>query len=259
MKAGTRYTIDLTAKGIDAYLRLLDPKGKQLDEDDDSGGDLNSRIVFNCPADGDYRIVCTTFGPDMYAPYMLTVKAAGGVPKPSSAHSTMVGKPAPEFKSDFAINGNPSRIADFKDKVVLLYFWEARNAASTELLGKLAEWHKAHKGDGLAIVGLTYYLSDIGSKVEFDKESGEVKTAKKADRVSDQALLTAYAKHHKIEHLLLALPKQDALDAFDAYVVNGVPQMVLIDRKGMVRLIEVRAEKGVDNVHAELKKLLAEK
>ena len=55
LKAGSVYTIDMVSKEMDSYLRLLDPKGKQLDEDDDSGGDLNSRIVFNCNADGEYQ------------------------------------------------------------------------------------------------------------------------------------------------------------------------------------------------------------
>lgn len=53
MKAGKVYTIDMVSKDFDSYLRLFDPKGNQLEEDDDSGGDLNSRIVFNCTQDGE--------------------------------------------------------------------------------------------------------------------------------------------------------------------------------------------------------------
>jgi hypothetical protein len=59
--------------------------------------------------------------------------------------------------------------------------------------------------------------------------------------------------------LLLALPKQAALDAFDTYAVNGLPQVVLIDRKGVVRLIDVGGEKTSAYVETELKKVLAEK
>src|ERR1700677_4846728 len=61
MKAGNTYTIDMVSTELDSYLRLLDMKGMQLDEDDDSGGNLNSRIIFNCSKDGEYKIVCTTF------------------------------------------------------------------------------------------------------------------------------------------------------------------------------------------------------
>jgi hypothetical protein len=134
-----------------------------------------------------------------------------------------------------------------------------RSSLSVELFPKLAELNKAHKADGLVILGATFYTSDIGQKLEFDKETSGVKTVKKADRVSDQALLKEFAEHHKIDHLLMALPKQDALDAFDAYVVNGLPQLVVIDRQGMVRYIDIRGEKGIDGVQSEIKKLLAEK
>src|SRR5262245_41195248 len=55
MKAGNTYTIDMVSTEIDSYLRLEDKDGKQLDEDDDSGGNLNARMVFNCTRDGEYR------------------------------------------------------------------------------------------------------------------------------------------------------------------------------------------------------------
>ena len=89
-------------------------------------------------------------------------------------------------------------------------------------------------------------------------ETGELTTISKADKQSDQTLLQAFAKHHKVDHLLLALPKQTALDAFDAYAVNGLPQVVLIDRKGIVRLIDVGGAKNSAHVESELKKMFAE-
>ena len=55
------YVIDLISTDFDAYLRLLDKKGKQLAEDDDSGGNLNSRIAYPIREDGEYEIVVTSF------------------------------------------------------------------------------------------------------------------------------------------------------------------------------------------------------
>jgi len=46
---------------LDPYLRLEDAAGKELAKDDDGGEGLNARIRFDCPADGTYRIICTTF------------------------------------------------------------------------------------------------------------------------------------------------------------------------------------------------------
>lgn len=259
MKAGKAYTIDMVSTQFDSYLRLKDAKDNELAEDDDSGGDLNARIIFNCTADGQYKIVCTSFGPDQKGDYSLTVKTSGSVQIPSTSHAKMIGKPAPDFAADFAVNGKPGKLSALKGKVVLLYFWEPRSTSSAACLPKFAEWEKSYKEKGLTIVGATYYVSEIGQKLSFDAESGEIKSATKADKQSDRALLQTYAKHHKIEHSLWALPHKAALDAFDAYVVNGLPQMVVIDRKGMVRFIDVGGEKTTAAVETELKKALQEK
>ena len=61
MSANKTYTIDLSSRQFDAYLRLLDPEGKQVAQDDDTGGDNNARISYRPPSDGIYRIVATTF------------------------------------------------------------------------------------------------------------------------------------------------------------------------------------------------------
>jgi hypothetical protein len=61
-KEGQTYRIDMVSKEIDSYLRLEDSTGKELAKDDDSGGFVNARINFPCRKDGDYRVICTTFG-----------------------------------------------------------------------------------------------------------------------------------------------------------------------------------------------------
>jgi Bacterial pre-peptidase C-terminal domain len=55
------YVIDMVSQDFDAYLRLLDKKGKQVAEDDDGGGDLNSRLFFSPSQSGDHTIVATSF------------------------------------------------------------------------------------------------------------------------------------------------------------------------------------------------------
>src|ERR1700733_11860303 len=101
MKAGKAYQIDMVSTELDSYLRLLDPKGNQLAEDDDSGGNLNARIIFNCNQTGDYKIVCTTVGASNGGNYVLTVKATGNYQAPSTAHTQMIGHRAPDFKGDY--------------------------------------------------------------------------------------------------------------------------------------------------------------
>jgi hypothetical protein len=74
MRAGKQYVIDLQSAQFDSYLRLEDARGWHLAEDDDSGGNLNARIIFVPPQDGTYRIVATTFDPGAMGGYRLTVR-----------------------------------------------------------------------------------------------------------------------------------------------------------------------------------------
>jgi HEAT repeat protein len=73
MKAGQTYTIDMTSMW-DNFLRLEDAQGRQLAQDDDSGGNLNARIIFRAPSDGSYRIIATSFAPGATGSYTLKVR-----------------------------------------------------------------------------------------------------------------------------------------------------------------------------------------
>jgi peroxiredoxin len=259
MRRGVTYTIDMKSRQFDSYLRLEDKNGRQLDEDDDGGGNLDARIIFNCPKDGEYRVICTCFQAAS-GKYTLLVKTTTQEQRTASGHGALIGKAAPDFRADFAVNGKPGKLSDLKGKVVLLEFWEVRSGPCTATFPRMSQWHKAHKAAGLEVVGVTYYHHELGHRLGFDKEAGKVKNLPKADRASEQAMLRDFAAYHKLDYPLLVLPKQDALAAFDAYLVNGIPQLVLIDRRGIIRAIQVgEGEQTVAAVEAELKKVLAEK
>jgi hypothetical protein len=77
---GRTYTIDLRSEDFDAYLRLEDPAGKQIAEDDDSGGGAkghDARIVFTCTKSGTFTIVATSFGAGAKGKYTLHVDHDG--------------------------------------------------------------------------------------------------------------------------------------------------------------------------------------
>jgi len=62
---------------LDPFLRLEDRDGLVLAEDDDSGGNLNARIVFKPGKTGTYRVVATTFAHFKVieeGPYVLSVR-----------------------------------------------------------------------------------------------------------------------------------------------------------------------------------------
>ncbi len=260
LKAGKVYTIDMMAR-FDTWLRLEDPDGKELIEDDDSGDGTNSRIVFTCSKDGAYKIVCTAFNQQGVGPYTLTVKTAGRAQPNTSAHAVLLGKMAPDFQGDFAVNGRPTKLSGLKGKVVLVQFWEVRSAPSIATFIRLRDWQKAHRANGFEVVGVTFYHHEVtGQKLGFDRTTGQLVTLDKATKATEQQMLADFAAYHKLDHLLTVLSREEALKVFDAYAVNGLPQFVLIDRRGVVRALRVgEAEGTVMGLADEIKKLLAEK
>jgi hypothetical protein len=75
MAAGRAYVIDLASKQFDTFLRLEDEKGKVLSENDDISKDnQDSRVFFNPPATGSYRIVATSFEQRGTGAFTLTIR-----------------------------------------------------------------------------------------------------------------------------------------------------------------------------------------
>ncbi len=74
MDPGSIYTLEMTSKEVDSFLRLEDSAGKQLAADDDSAGDLNARIVFRPSREGAYRIIVATEDAGRGGSFQLTVR-----------------------------------------------------------------------------------------------------------------------------------------------------------------------------------------
>jgi len=173
-------------------------------------------------------------------------------------YAEMVGKPAPEImKADFAINGDAVKLADLKGKVVLIDFWAVWCGPCVSTFPHLREWHQQYHDKGLEIIGLTSYYEQFG----FDKEAGKLKKAEeKLTAEQEQDMLKTFAGHHKLQHRLLVLKKEDQRQTYDAYKVRGIPEAVLIDRKGNVRVVKVGSgEENAKALEATIKELIADK
>jgi uncharacterized protein (TIGR03437 family) len=83
--AGDQIRITLTSPILDTYLYLFAPNGQLLAEDDDSAGNLNSRIppdptqFLRLPAAGQYIIEATTYAPDETGPFTLRIETSGTI------------------------------------------------------------------------------------------------------------------------------------------------------------------------------------
>src|SRR5262249_33587323 len=86
LQAGKEYVIDMTSKDFDTYLKLLDPKGNLVAENDDiAPNNLNSRIIYTPKETGTFRIVATSFqevGRGAYTVTVTTLKGKGDKKSP---------------------------------------------------------------------------------------------------------------------------------------------------------------------------------
>ena len=81
-RAGQRVAISMKAD-FDTYLELFDINRNSLATDDDSGGDLNARLTFVLPDDGDYLIEARGFS-DATGSYDLKLDEVAPPPPPTA-------------------------------------------------------------------------------------------------------------------------------------------------------------------------------
>ena len=79
-RRGDRVALDLQSDAFDTYLFLRGPDDVSADNDDGPNG-TNSRIDMTLPADGDYTVSVTSFGPGEVGPYSLTAGLSMGTPR----------------------------------------------------------------------------------------------------------------------------------------------------------------------------------
>ncbi|WP_017719804.1 trypsin-like peptidase domain-containing protein [Kamptonema formosum] len=59
-RAGQRVTLEMTSQEIDPFLILLNPRGRDVAQDNDGGGGNSARIVATLPATGKYTVIANS-------------------------------------------------------------------------------------------------------------------------------------------------------------------------------------------------------
>ena len=137
-------------------------------------------------------------------------------PDPQTVARSLVGKPAPDFALPVITGPNTATLADFAGHVVIVDFWATWCGPCKLTLPHLNEWEKKYDARGLRVVGI----------------SSEEPNA-----------IARYATDNRLGYTL-ARDEDDKIAR--SYLLGGLPMLVVIDKTGIVRHIEI----GVGNFDA---------
>ncbi|MGE5194118.1 MAG: TlpA family protein disulfide reductase [Deltaproteobacteria bacterium] len=168
------------------------------------------------------------------------------------AHLALVGKKGAIPEADAWLNGGPLTASDLEGKVVLLDFWAVWCGPCIATFPHLREWHEKFAGKGLVIVGVTNYYG-----YGWDSENNRIKRERGLSKEMENAATEKFLEFHKLKHRIAVMDEDAKFD--ERYLVNGIPQAVLIDRQGKVRLIRIGAGSRIaKDLERMIERLIAE-
>lgn len=149
------------------------------------------------------------------------------------AREELIGTVAPALDAAHFIGMEAVSMDDLKGKVVLLDFWAVWCGPCIATFPHLTHWHEKYSDKGLKIIGVTKFYG-----YAWDEEAGRAskpKTPPEAD--VELAMLESFRESYDLHHGFAVIPKES--DYFKAFEVTGIPQAVLLDKEGKIRLIRV--------------------
>lgn len=131
---------------------------------------------------------------------------------------SLLGQSAPEISIGVWLNSGPLSLAGLRGRVVLLEFFATWCRECEALFPRLKRLHEERAGDGLSVIALTRHYLAYGR--------GEEERAKELD------LIRAFAEKHEMSYPVGVSEDEREQELYGA---TGLPAVVLIDRKGVVR------------------------
>lgn len=147
----------------------------------------------------------------------------------------LLGNPAPETDLKMWLVGNPVTLADLRGRVVMLEFWATWCKPCQEMFPKLTSLYDQESKNGLEILAITRHYMAYGGTLE--AKNDELDLIRKTVGEHGVTFRVAVADDERLQ---------------STYGANGLPTVVLIDRKGIVQYAgpggeDPAFEKSLDN------------
>jgi thiol-disulfide isomerase/thioredoxin len=163
------------------------------------------------------------------------------------AAARLIGTPAPELDVSRWIEGKqgaPQSLSQLRGKVILLDFWAMWCGPCVVAFPRLRDFQSRYADKGLEIIGVT-------------KLYGRSDTEESLTREQEFKSLQNYKAKHQLSYPF-AVGKMDDVTNEERYGVAGIPTMILIDRRGVVRLVK-RGVGEYRKLEKQIEKLIGEK
>jgi thiol-disulfide isomerase/thioredoxin len=135
---------------------------------------------------------------------------------------TPTARTPPDFTAAEWIDGQPTKLADLRGKVVLLDFWATWCGPCRATLPRFEKFYEQYKEKGLVIIGLTSFEGSADGK--------------QLTRPQEMNYLRDFKKKFGVTYGF-AISDNDDNDL--NYAVSSIPTTFLIDRSGRVRFIGI--------------------
>jgi thiol-disulfide isomerase/thioredoxin len=152
------------------------------------------------------------------------------------------GEVAPEIATVKWIDQSPVKLAEMRGRVVLIDFWATWCGPCISAFPNLKKWHEKYKDKGLVVLGVTkYYGSGKGQDMTPDEEF---------------KFIQEFKKEYELPY---GFAVSETNDNFRNYGVSAIPTAVLIDKRGVVRLVTTGAGPSSEaEISAMIEKLINE-